>query len=395
MPPDMKKNKILIVDDNMNNVQVLAGILENNGFDLEFALNGPDALQWLEDEHFDLVLLDIMMPGMDGFEVCRIIRDKEKTHEIPIIFLTAKTDRESLMRGFKCGGNDYLSKPYDQGELLARVNTHLELKQSRDQLKQINAFLEEKVTERTRELRQALLKVQELNKDLQELDEAKSEFLRIISHEIRTPLNGIMGFSEILKSTQHENPIIEYVDLLEISVNRLERFSLNALMITTLRLNKRIPKFGTLWFSRIIEESLAEIHIPAKNIKLNVDCPADISIFADTELVKICLINILRNAQNYAPKGGKIEISVIENRESVSVIIADDGPGFSIEALRNLFGYFSKGEKHVDGNEGLGLALCNQIMLFHKGTIEIKNRISGGAEVILIFPLAGEEKTHK
>jgi PleD family two-component response regulator len=135
MPPDMKKNKILIVDDNMNNVQVLAGILENNGFDLEFALNGPDALQWLEDEHFDLVLLDIMMPVMDGFEVCRIIRDKEKTHEIPIIFLTAKTDRESLMRGFKCGGNDYLSKPYDQGELLARVNTHLELKQSRDQLK--------------------------------------------------------------------------------------------------------------------------------------------------------------------------------------------------------------------------------------------------------------------
>ena len=383
----MKKNKILIVDDNMNNVQVLAGILENNGFDLEFALNGPDALQWLEDEHFDLVLLDIMMPVMDGFEVCRIIRNKEKTREIPIIFLTAKTDRESLMRGFKSGGNDYLSKPYDQGELLARVNTHLELKQSRDQLKRINAILEEKVTERTRQLQQALQKVQELNKNLQELDEAKSEFLRIISHEIRTPLNGIMGFSEILKSTQHENPVIEYFDLLEISVKRLERFSLNALMITTLRLNKRIPKFVPLWFSKVIEESLEEIQNSAKNIKPLIDCPADISIIADTELVKICLTNILRNAQNYAPAGGTIEISVIKNKESVSVVIADNGPGFSNEALKNLFGYFSKGDKHVDGNEGLGLALCNQIMLFHGGTIKINNRVSGGAEATLVFPL--------
>lgn len=383
----MKKKKILIVDDNMNNVQVLAGILENNGFDLEFALNGPDALQWLEDEHFDLVLLDIMMPVMDGFEVCRIIRGKEKTHEIPIIFLTAKTDRESLMLGFRCGGNDYLSKPYDQGELLARVNTHLELKQSRDQLKRINAILEEKVTERTRQLQQALQKVQELNKNLQELDEAKSEFLRIISHEIRTPLNGIMGFSEILKSTQHENPVIEYFDLLEISVKRLERFSLNALMITTLRLNKRIPKFVPLWFSKVIEESLEEIQNSAKNIKPLIDCPADISIIADTELVKICLTNILRNAQNYAPAGGTIEISVIKNKESVSVVIADNGPGFSNEALKNLFGYFSKGDKHVDGNEGLGLALCNQIMLFHGGTIKINNRVSGGAEATLVFPL--------
>lgn len=390
---DTKTNKILIVDDNMNNVQVLAGILENNGFDLEFALNGPDAIQWLDDEYFDLILLDIMMPGMDGFEVCRIIRDKERTKEIPIIFLTAKTDRESLMQGFKCGGNDYLSKPYDQGELIARVNTHLELKHSRDQLKQINANLEEKVNERTRELRQALHKVQELNKNLQELDEAKSEFLRIISHEIRTPLNGIMGFSEILKSTQHENPIIEYFDLLDTSVKRLERFSLNALMITTLRLNKRIPKFGTLWFSKVIEESWAEIHNPAKNIKLNIQCPDDISIFADTELVKICLTNILRNAQNYSPPGGNIEISVKEKNESITVVITDNGPGFSKEALKNLFGYFSKADKHVDGNEGLGLALCNQIMLFHKGIIEIKNRISGGAEVTLVLPLHGEAKT--
>jgi two-component system sensor histidine kinase/response regulator len=388
----MKKKKILIVDDNMNNVQVLAGILENNGFGLEFALNGPDALQWLEDEDFDLVLLDIMMPVMDGFEVCTIIRGKEKTHEMPIIFLTAKTDRESLMHSFKCGGNDYVPKPYDPGELLARVNTHIELKQSRDQLKRINAILEEKVTERTLQLQQALLKLQEFNKDLQELDEAKSEFLRIISHEIRTPLNGIMGFSEILKSMRHENPVIEYFDLLEVSVKRLERFSLNALMITTLRLNKRIPEFRILWPSKIIEELLAEIHNPAKNIKLNIDCPADISIFADTELVKICLTNILRNAHNYSPSGGIIDISVIENKESVSVVIADNGPGFNNEALKNLFGYFSKGNKHVDGNEGLGLALCSQIMRFHEGIIKINNRVSGGAEVTLVFPLH-QEKT--
>ena len=120
-------NTLLIVDDNMNNIQVLASMLTNNGYNVEFATNGKSALQWMEEETFDLILLDIMMPEMNGFEVCEKIRRIKKFKDLPVIFLTAKTDKESIVKGFNMGGNDYLTKPFDQRELLARVNTHLEL----------------------------------------------------------------------------------------------------------------------------------------------------------------------------------------------------------------------------------------------------------------------------
>ena len=382
----MDRNKVLIVDDNMNNIQVLAGILENNGYELEFALNGQDALQWLKEEKFDIILLDIMMPVMDGFEICLKIRNDERTKEIPVIFLTAKTDKESLMRGFKCGGNDYISKPYDQGELLARINTHLELKRNRDELKQLNAHLEEKVAERTRELEKALKKVQQMNEELQELDNAKSEFLRIISHEIRTPLNGIMGFSEILASSVKDNHLSEYIDLLEVSVKRLERFALNALMITTLRLNKKLPKFGIISPDKIINKIIDELGFLAHKVGTELICPPEITLYADMELFSMCLSNLLSNALNFSPAGGVVRIEVKKTPTGIAISVSDQGPGFNDEALKNLFGYFAKGEKHVDGNEGLGLALCRQIMLFHQGTIEVKNLPERGAEVTIEFP---------
>lgn len=370
----------------MNNIQVLAGILENNGYELEFALNGQDALQWLKEEKFDIILLDIMMPVMDGFEICLKIRNDERTKEIPVIFLTAKTDKESLMRGFKCGGNDYISKPYDQGELLARINTHLELKRNRDELKQLNAHLEEKVAERTRELEKALKKVQQMNEELQELDDAKSEFLRIISHEIRTPLNGIMGFSEILASSVKDNHLSEYIDLLEVSVKRLERFALNALMITTIRLNKKLPKYGIISPEKIINKILYELGFPEHKVGTELICPPETTLFADMELFNMCLTNLLSNALNFSPVGGVVRIEVKKTLTGISISVSDQGPGFNDEALKNLFGYFAKGEKHVDGNEGLGLALCRQIMLFHQGTIQVENLSERGAKVTIEFP---------
>ncbi len=382
----MNKNKVLIVDDNMNNVQVLAGILENNGFEPEFALNGLDALHWLEEENFDIILLDIMMPVMDGFEVCTRIRENERTKELPVIFLTAKSDRDGLMRGFKCGGNDYIAKPYDQGELMARVNTHLELKRNRDELKNLNIRLEEMVTERTRQLAEALNKVQKMNEELQELDDAKSEFLRIISHEMRTPLNAIMGFSGIINSALKGNPIAEFIDLLEISVERLEQFTMNALMITTLKLNKRLPKFETIQPDTCIQEIFSELNFNSRQIGTELHGNRGLTWIADRELFKMCLTNILRNALNYSPAHGQVSVEIDIAQANLIISVSDQGHGFNDEAMKNLFGYFAKGDKHVDGSEGLGLALCKHIMDYHGGTIGVENLSDRGARVTVSFP---------
>jgi phosphoserine phosphatase RsbU/P len=135
----VKNNKIdapliLIVDDNPKNLQVLGNYLRNEGFRVEFALDGNAALDWIERSDFDLILLDIMMPGMDGFEVCRIIKSNPLKQKVPVIFLTAKVDTESIIKGFDLGAVDYVIKPFNQKELIARVKTQIEIKKSRDEI---------------------------------------------------------------------------------------------------------------------------------------------------------------------------------------------------------------------------------------------------------------------
>jgi DNA-binding response OmpR family regulator len=132
--PDLSKSvfhSILIVDDNPQNLQVLGKMLQEKQYEIEFAINGPTALDWIKSKAFDLVLLDINMPGMSGFEVCENIRANPELNNLPVIFLSANTDRESILKGFEFGVQDYISKPFDARELLVRVKTHLALKYTR------------------------------------------------------------------------------------------------------------------------------------------------------------------------------------------------------------------------------------------------------------------------
>jgi CheY-like chemotaxis protein len=125
---------VLVVDDNVKNLQILCGFLQNEGMMVEFALDGMSALNWLEKKNFDLILLDIMMPGMDGFEVCSLIKKNPVISEIPIILITAITDSESIIKGFETGAVDYITKPFIKSELLIRVKTQIEIKRSRDEI---------------------------------------------------------------------------------------------------------------------------------------------------------------------------------------------------------------------------------------------------------------------
>ncbi len=139
----MKMN-VLIVDDNQQNLKVLGNVLkENTDYGLAFAMNGEEALEYISKSVPDMILLDVMMPGIDGFEVCKRLQENEETADVPVIFITAKSEPEDVVRGFRVGGMDYITKPFNEAELLVRINTHMELKRSRDELEQKNRELTE------------------------------------------------------------------------------------------------------------------------------------------------------------------------------------------------------------------------------------------------------------
>jgi two-component system, sensor histidine kinase and response regulator len=379
---------ILMVDDNPKNLQLLGTTLRNEGYHLEFATSGKMALNWFDKKVFDLILLDIMMPEMSGYEVCEKVRQKPEYADVPIIFLTAKTEKESVVQGFNLGAQDYITKPFDLSELLARVKTHLELRFSKQQLQHINKNLENIVAERTLELKMAYEKLQVANEELKKLDKAKAEFLQIIAHEIRTPLNGIKGSLDIIRELQEASSLGTLFNILDESVGRLEKFSILALKITQLKTGKYELDLQQLPFNLLIETVLTKNkqHIEKKNLVLVKNYPEELSFVGDFELLTNSVNSIIDNSIKFSPTGGNIHLNANISNDIIQFEIGDEGPGFSQKALDNLFNLFAPGIKHINENEGLELAMVKMVVDAHNGQINIENR-DKGALVTISLPI--------
>lgn len=386
---ELKGSSILIVDDNPKNLQLLAKFLKEEKYEIEFAINGEAALEWLKSKKFDLILLDINMPGMNGFEVCEKIRSDSALANLPVIFISAESERESILKGFEAGAQDYVTKPFDSRELLARVKMHLELKHAKDQLNLVNEWLEDKVWERTKELQESNSKLEAANRELETLDKAKSDFLRIITHEINTPLNGIIGFIDILKDRLVNTELIEMLQYLEISAKRLEYFSMVSLRITELRTKSMKVIKETNYLVELIEVVRANLSEQIKSKEISIVIEGEVNnpvIYGEKELIKFCFESILKNAINYSTNKGTITIRIDTGGEQTTCSFSDQGSGFTSQALKNLFQLFAPGELHVEANKGLDLALVKLIMDAHKGTIKVVNNENHGAAVALKFP---------
>jgi two-component system sensor histidine kinase/response regulator len=372
----MKKESILIVDDNAKNIQVLATVLTSKNFEIEYCLDGKSAIDWVEKKSFDLILLDIMMPVMDGYSACEKIKELPNGKNTPVIFITAKTDIESLTKAFDVGGIDYITKPFNEKELLARVKTHLDLKRHKDKL-------EELVELRTQQLQKAY-------KELEALDEAKVEFLNILSHEIKTPLNGILGPLQLLKSRINDENIIKLLLILEVASKRLEKFANDALLIASLRTKKYRTKITEVDVFKLLEFHLLDYSeiISDKNLTINLNnLQQDLTIKTDNNLLKESLTRVVENAIEFSENNSEIIITNDIFEDNFILTISDEGKGFKESQLNKKLTLFEPGERHIDQNLGIDLYLVNLTMQTLNGKMEFGNNKDKGAYVKLYHPV--------
>lgn len=373
---------VLVVDDNPQNIQIVGNILLENKLNLAFATDGKKALELSANNDFDLILLDIMMPGMDGFEVCRSLRRSQKTAETPIIFLTAKTDNESIIKGFEAGANDYVTKPFNSAELTARVKTHLELNSKRKQLDGWNKLLESKVQLRTQQLEEA-------NKNLVRIEKSKSDFLSIISHELRNPLTELVGLNALMQMTPLNEEQMDYIRSMQHSADRLARFSEMALLITTLQAGSSQPDLFPLVVKILFNMAIHELQysIKEKEIQITIDCkPDDILVVGDADLIRKCLVLLIGNAMNHLPGRGKVALSAAQlNEHEVCLQVSDNGNGFDASFIA-LFNEVNLNDPlPTRYSWGLSLTAVKLMMEAQGGRLNIENNPNGGAKVSLVF----------
>ena len=377
-----QQNKLLIVDDNPRNIQIVGNILLKKVGQIAYATDAAKALEMTAQVQYDLILLDIMMPGMDGFELCEILRRNKNYANVPIIFLTAKADPSSIVKGFELGANDYVTKPFNSSELSARVETHLELFNKTIQLNEFNKELEQKVIERTKQLAFA-------NQQLMHLENAKSDFLALMSHVLRNPLGGVIGLTELLAQTKLSPEQQEYIDTLAKAASNLVSFSELALLITTLRFhNQKADLYPTL-IRFTIEIAIDNIRPALKEQGLKIQTEyqqTDLQILIDSNLILKCMELVLENAVKNSPKNGLISVSVHEqDGKYYAVNISDQGTWFEEEEMLLLNDYSFRGQLVAKTGEGLTLAAIKLIMAAHGGLMRVSNLPGGGTNVCLLF----------
>ncbi len=395
-----EKALILLVDDNSKNLQILGPLLEGV-YTTAVAVDGVGALEFVKKRQPDLILLDIMMPEMDGFEVCRRLKADPETREISVIFLTAQTDMEDTVKGFAVGGVDYVTKPFQKEELLARVRTHITLRHSQKQLGEQNLQLQQEIVERKQ--------VEEELRNAKEAAEAanltKSEFLATISHELRTPLTSIQGaLGLILGGVAGQLPekAAALIEIAHRNSDRLVRLINDILDIEKIEAGKMVFNLQRYDLVPLIEQAVETNKTYAEKfgVTLVFQVPAaDADALVDADRFAQVMANLLSNAAKFSPENGSVEISLRQTEDRIRVAVADHGPGIAEEFRPQLFEKFCQADSsdtRQKGGTGLGLTICKAIVERMSGKIGYETETGGGTTFYVDLPeisQAAKDKT--
>ncbi len=368
---------ILVVDDSVSARSLIRTYLEGTSIKAAFAESGVQAIQKAKSNPFDLILLDIRLPDISGIEVCKILKSDARTKDIPVIFVTVASDKKSLVEGFQAGAVDYISKPFEKEEMLARINTHLRLKK----------YMEELVVAR---------------KKAEESEKLKMAFLSNMSHEIRTPMNSIIGFAELLQDdnlTPEERKefssivinsgeqLLNIIDeILEVSKEEAGELRLFEQKFS---LRKLMHELQTV-FARRLKDKPVEV-------RLEIPPGAPDVIVADKVRLKQVLDNLLSNAVKFTPEGF-ITLGYRLLPKHMPVIefwVKDTGVGIPKEKQEVIFERFIQVEDHLTQNftgTGLGLSIVKRLVTFMGGSVSLESEPGKGSTFRFTIPYNKPEK---
>lgn len=385
--PSTSPGDILIVDDHLENLQVLFSMLTDYGYEVRRVINGQQALNVVKSEPPDIILLDILMPEMDGYEVCQRLKSQEVTAQIPIIFLTALDNEMDKLKAFDAGGIDYITKPFHIKEVVARIENQLTIQRQRLAIAQQNEQLKEhnlKLEQLNAQLVKANSKLEQSNKDLE-------QFAYIASHDLRSPLQTILGFAQILNQ--------KYQDALDEKASHY----LDRIISGAYRMNKLIK--GLLEYSRIgtgslnfvkvdcdwiLDQVLESLQAELEESQAVIETDPLPPVMGDELQIEQLFQNLISNAIKYRHEQGIpiIKITVKKHLDDEYLIgIHDNGIGIDVEDYPRIFQVFQRLENcdRYPGT-GIGLAVCQKIVDHHGGKIWVESEKNQGTSFYFTLP---------
>lgn len=356
--------RVLVVDDNLHNVQVLGGHLRSEGYDLVIARNGQQGLEVAARTLPDLILLDVMMPVMDGYETCAALKADPLLAAIPVIFLTAKVETVDLVKGFQLGGVDYVTKPFNSVELLQRVRTQIELQRQRRDLA-------------------------ESYRALRELETLRDSLVHMLVHDLRSPLTGVLGFIEILGLRADElKP--ENRDLLDRALHQtqilIHQVS-DILEVSRMEAGELVLAPVSCALPRLLGEARESLGPAAREVEIAPSEPCVIE--GDDTLLRRVFQNLMANSVKFSPRGKAIRVAMEVTDEAVRITVADQGEGIPESERKRIFEKYGQVNARRAGritSTGLGLTFCEMAVQAHGGTIGVESEVGVGSTFWVVLP---------
>ncbi|MCP5498806.1 MAG: hybrid sensor histidine kinase/response regulator [Leptospiraceae bacterium] len=352
---------VLIVDDIPQNIQLLATLLSNE-YRISIAESGTRALESIAISKPDLILLDIMLPDIDGYSICKKLKEAPSTREIPIIFLTAKTETEDVVKGFELGGADYVLKPFKFEELNARIKTHIALQESK--------------------------------KALQKLNKTKDRFFSIIAHDLKNPIAGQISLTEaLLKKIDNleRTDFKRYIEMLHRSSGQNYRLLENLLEWARAQSGEIQFYPENVELKKLFKKIKDEIgsFASSKEIQIEFTDPIDLRIVVDKNMLLLILRNLIVNAIKFSYRNGLVFLGLKEDSSEFLFYIQDRGVGMSAEIINKLFKLGESVKQHGTEREsgsGLGLILCAEFVNRHGGKIWVESEENKGSTFYFTIP---------
>jgi K+-sensing histidine kinase KdpD len=353
--------KILIIEDNQENIDLLVYFLRPQGYNLITATNGAKGFESVKKENPDIILLDIMLPKMDGFEVCERLKKDPDTKYIPIIMITALKDLKDKLRALQVGADDFITKPFENVELLARVKSLLRIKEYHDELERTNKELEEK------------------NESLLRMDEFKEELINLIVHDMKNPLFVIQGNLQMMSmSLDNLSPdyIKKYTQRIERSSQQLLRMVVNLLDISRIEEGTMVLKQDMVDINKIIEEIIQRVKEYPENTQKEINFEMDPSIadmIFDKSVIERVVENMINFATNNVVEDGVVNLTTQKIDDTkIQFTVQDSGTQIPKKFHDKIFEKFSQAEIKKDGyrvERALGLTFCKMAVEAHNGSM--------------------------